>query len=215
MSEFGGLEDLEGTPMGYRIRILGTNPITAPLRDLERAAEPAIFEGDEGVGDEWEALILKHKAGNPIAVIERNPVVPGELGASELQEFIDDVSHYRPASAAAWLRKYLPTVKVIYAFQLLSGTEVDNGFELMQRVYGVLWRYAGGILQADQEGFSDESGYSILWQFSEAVRGEWNVGVLAPDGHWVHFEMDLGNQEHREAFWRGEVPDTVKLILEN
>ena len=45
-----------------------------------------------------------------------------------------------------------------------------------------------------------------------AVVQEWNLGVMVQDGRWVHFEMDLGNDEHREAFWRGEVPAGVKLI---
>jgi len=57
----------------------------------------------------------------------------------------------------------------------LHGTEVDNGFEIMHRVYASVWSLAGGILQADQEGFSNESGHTILWQFSDNVRGAWNV----------------------------------------
>jgi hypothetical protein len=201
--------------MGYYIRILGRNLTTPPLKDLQQAAEPAVLEGDEGAEDEWEALILKHRAGEPIAFIERNPVIPGELGAEELQEFIADVSQCQPASAAAWLNQYLPSVKVIYSFQLLHGTEVDNGFKLMHGVYTALWRHAGGILQADMEGFSNENGYTILWQFSDDVSGAWKVGVLGSDGHWVNFEMDLANRRHREAFWRGEVPVGAKLISEH
>jgi hypothetical protein len=60
-------------------------------------------------------------------------------------------------------------------------------------------------LQADGEGFCDEDGFTILWQFANKATGEWNVGVLK-DGHWVHFEMDLGNEQHRNAFLSGQVP---------
>jgi hypothetical protein len=31
-------------------------------------------------------------------------------------------------------------------------------------------------------------------------------------GGWLHFEMDLGNKRHREAFMRGEIANGLKLI---
>lgn len=198
--------------MGYRIRILGKNLAMPPFEELKKAASPAVLEGDEGVGDDWEALILKHKSGMAIAQIEKNPVMEGELGFDEIKEFIDEVSYYRPPSAAAWLKNYLPGVKVIYSFQLLFGTDIDDGFSLMHKVYGLVWKYAGGILQADQEGFSNEVGHHILWQFSDEVEGSLNVGVLGLDGRWMNFEMDLGDQAQREAFWRGEVPTGAKSL---
>ena len=62
-----------------------------------------------------------------------------------------------------------------------------------------IWSFAPSILLADNEGFSNEDGYHILWQFSGSVNGPWWMGVLCDD-HWRHFRMDLGNREHREAF---------------
>jgi hypothetical protein len=144
-------------------------------------------------------------------LIERNPVVEGQLGADELSEFLEEVAHYKPKSASDWLRDYLPSIKVIYAFQLLDGTDVDDGWTSLHNLYTAVWKHTGGILQADGEGFSDEDGFTILWQFSEAVKGSWNVGVLRR-GKWLHFEMDLGNPEHREAFWKGEVPHGVRMF---
>lgn len=55
------------------------------------------------------------------------------------------------------------------------------------------------------------TGIRILWQFSNRVSGRWNMGVLK-DGRWVHFEMDLGNEQHRKAFLSGQVPDGAKVI---
>jgi len=198
--------------VGYHIRILGTNITVPSFKDLQQTVEPAILEVSEGTGDDWETLILKHDGGDEIAVIEKNPVIAGELGADELEEFIEEVGEYKPASAVDWLSSYLRSVKVIYAFQFLGGTETENGFELLQKLYAAIWNSAGGILQADGEGFSNESGNTILWQFSDHVTGDWNVAVLDPDKQWIDFEMDLGNQKHREAFWRGEVPAGAKLI---
>jgi hypothetical protein len=198
--------------MGYYIRVLGRNLANVPVQELREVALPAMVDVTEGSGDTWEQFTLKHRSGQEIAVIERNPVVEGELGADELQELLDEVPHHKPDSAAAWLQKYLPTVKVIYPFQLLSGTDVDDGWTPLNRLYRAIWSHAGGILQADGEGFSNEEGYTVLWQFAESVTGQWNLGVIAQDGRWVYFEMDLGNDAHREAFWRGEVPAGVRLI---
>jgi hypothetical protein len=197
--------------MGYYIRVLGKNPANLSPQALRDRALPAVLKVSEGTDDEWEELILTHESGQEIAVIEKNPVVDGQLGADELQEFIDEVGHYKPESAATWLRQFLPSVKVIYAFQPLRGTDVNDGWTPLHRVYSAVWKHAGGILQADGEGFSDEDGFTILWQFAETVTGLWNVGIWQ-DGQWVHFEMDLGNQRQRDAFKRGELPNEVKIL---
>ncbi len=69
---------------------------------------------------------------------------------------------------------------------------------------------APSILQADSEGFSNEGGYHILWQFNDSVEGPWWMGVLR-DGKWTHFEMDLGNQKQRESFLLGLIPEGSRL----
>lgn len=197
--------------MGYYIRVLGKKLNNIPVQQLREVSQPSVLRIAEGNDDAWEQLTLEHRSGQPIAVVEKNPVAEGHLGADELREFIDEVAHYKPASAVTWLQQYLPAVKVIYAFQLLGGTDVDDGWTALHRLYTAVWKHAGGILQADGEGFCDEDGFTILWQFGEQATGEWNMGVLQ-NGQWSHFEMDLGNEQHREAFWRGEVPKGVKLL---
>src|SRR5690242_19403354 len=197
--------------MGYYIRILGKKLDDIRVDELRDVTQPAVLHISEGLGDAWTQLTLSHKSGQEIAIIDKNPVVDGQLGADELREFIDEVSHYKPESAAAWLRQYLPNVKVIYAFQLLSGTGVDDGWTPLHRLYITVWNQAGGILQADGEGFCDEDGFTILWQFSDRASGKWNMGVLQ-NGRWIHFEMDLANEQHREAFLQGEVPEGANVV---
>jgi hypothetical protein len=107
----------------------------------------------------------------------------------------------KPASAAAWLAEYLPTVKTIYAFPLLSGTDEQNGWDILGKVKDLIFTQVGGIIQADREGFSDEKGYHIPWQVSNSVKGPWWMSVLK-DGHWVRFQMDLGSRKHRAAFFQ-------------
>jgi hypothetical protein len=196
--------------MGYYIRVLGTDVAAVPLQRLKEHASPALIESDEE-GDSWRQLVLRHPTGPEIAVIEKNPVVEGELGAEEVQEFLDEIPSCQPASAVSWLQGYLPKVRIVYAFQLLSGTDVDDGWSRLHAVYNAVWQVAGGILQADGEGLSNEDGYTILWQFSETAKGDWNVGLLV-DGAWKHVQIDLGNRQHREAFWNGYVPAGAKLL---
>lgn len=82
--------------------------------------------------------------------------------------------------------------------------------------WGELLGALGGILQSDNEGFTNEhgyeDGYSILWQFDDRVRGPWKMAVLSPDGHWTAFEMNLGNRAHREAFFSGKLPEGVQRL---
>ena len=197
--------------MGYYIRVLGKNPDDVSLNFLRERARPAVLNVSEGGDASWEQLVMTHESGQEIAIIEKNLVIKGQLGADELKEFIDEVAHLKPESAATWLRQFLPAVKVIYAFQLLSGTDVDDGWTPLHRVYSAVWNRAGGILQSDGEGFSDENGFTIVWQFGEWVTGLWNMGIMQ-DGRWLHFEMDLGNEQHREAFRRGELPEGARLV---
>ncbi len=199
--------------MGYYIRVLGRNTTGIPLQKLQEVADPAVIEVQKSEGDEWRELSLRHKSGQEIAVIEKNRVIEGELGAEELEEFKNEVVDYQPQSAAVWLQKYLPTINVIYAFQLLSGTDVDDGWNVLHKIHSAVWNFAGGILQSDGEGFTNEKGYTILWQFSDTVTGSWNVAVLTDEMLWSHFEIDLENESHREAFKLGKVPPGVTILL--
>ncbi len=202
--------------MGYYIRVLAESDAIVPAGRLRARLQEdgvdAVLEATDGTDDNWTGLGLQHGDGAYIAVIERNLVRPGELGADEIAEFIEEVADLQPASAARWLERYLPTVKAIYAIQLLSGTDVGDGWKAVHAVRAELWSRLGGIFQADAEGFSNTDGYHIAWQFSDGVSGPWKMAVLGRDGTWAPFEMDLGNLQHREAFMAGQVPETAKRL---
>jgi len=202
--------------MGYYIRVLATDETPLPGDELrgclpDKPSCELDFETKDEAG--WSQLLLRHVGGPAIAVIERNPVLPGPLGEEEIGEFVDDAKSGMPDSAARWLSQYLPRVKVIYAVQLLSGTDVDDGWSAVHALRGYIWRKRGGIFQADGGGFSNEDGYHILWQFSDHVAGNWNMAVLDEAERWIRFEMDLGNREQRAAFLDGKLPDQAKLLL--
>jgi hypothetical protein len=200
--------------MGYYIRVLAPSeavPFLTRLLSIVPEGQELLSESHEE--PEWTQLRLRHKTGQEIALIERNPVRPGELGQEELNEFIDNIQDEKPDSAVQWLLRFLPRVRTIYAFQLLSGKEVDAGWAGVHAVQRAIWKEVGGILQADLEGLSNEDGYHILWQFIGDPEGPYPVAVLNGDKTtWTAFEMDLGNPDHRKAFLDGRVPQDAKLL---
>jgi len=199
--------------MGYYTRVLSKRhdcPSLDSLKDsLGKKWPNIVLSLQDGDADDWTALLLAHADGLEIAAIERNPVAEGTLGADELAEFIEEVESGQPQTAVSWLTTYLRAVKTIYAFQHLSGTQQSRGDEALRCVSGAIWGKVDAILQADGEGFSNEDGYHILWQFSDHVSGPWWMAVLQ-DGRWIRFQMELGSSEHRRAFLEGRVPPGVQ-----
>lgn len=204
--------------MGYYVRVLSTSSDCVPVSVLSTAIEQkqlkAQLSVDDGTPEDWTQLTLSHTDGVEIAMIERNVVEDGSLGAEELAEFADELDDAKPAAAAQWLREFFERVRCITAFQLssglLSGNDPSSGWDIFDAVKTCVWSAAPAIVQADREGFSNERGYHILWQFSDSVTGDWSMGVLR-DGQWIHFTMDLGDRKQRAAFLAGEVPKGVKL----
>ena len=200
--------------MSYFVRVFSTSaqavPVSSIQKNLVNGRLDASIEAEDGSGNEWEQFILKHGDGVEIASVERNLIIDCSLGQDELREFGDEVKLHQPTNAAQWLSQYFEKVKCIYAFQLLSGTEHKNGWDTLSAVKTAIWSSAPGIFQADAEGFSNEQDYHILWQFSESVSGLWWMGVVC-EGRWIHFQMDLGNQMHRDAFLKGEIPKGLEV----
>jgi hypothetical protein len=201
--------------MGYYIRVLGiTDPkihINELIDGLSREGLTAKFEVDNNISlDNWTLLEVLNSDGHNLIQIERNPVNDGELGKLELEEFRDEIKKHKPTSAVKWLDKYFDNIKVIYAFQLLNESMEERNFEIVSSIKSIIWNKIGGILQADNEGFSNEDGYHILWQFSDDASGEWNMAVKNIFGMWKNFTMDLADKEQREEFWMGKVPKNAK-----
>ena len=197
--------------MGYYVRVLGTsNPnihIDELIAKLSTEGLTAEFGIDQTETPEnWTAIGVTNSNGDDLIDIERNPVIDGDLGKKELDEFRIEVKNYRPTSAAKWLDRFFDKVKVIYAFRLLDAATDDGNFPIVNSVRATIWNKTGGILQADNEGFSNENGYHILWQFSDSVRGEWSCAVKNFWGQWTNFKMDLGDINQREDFFKGNLP---------
>jgi hypothetical protein len=199
--------------MGYRIRVLALKDDPIPVEVL-RAQLPAGQELDveSEEASRWSQLVLKHKAGPEIALIERDQVVPGQLGAEELQEYLAEIQGEKPEPAVRWLTEFLPRVKVIYALQILRGADEAKGWSGVHCVQRKIWQLLGGILQADGEGFTNESGHHILWQFDGNPTGAWQMAVLEGQNKWRAFEMRLEDPRQKRAFLEGRVPEGAKPL---
>jgi hypothetical protein len=189
------------------IRVLAESDQKVPLNELRIVLGPrfevAVEEGDEQT---WSRLLLRHKDGGEIALIERDPVSSGELGEIELRELAAEMEHARPARANEWLRHYFSHVKVVYSLQPMSGAGVNEGWTAVTRVQAYFWKKFGGILQADNEGFTNREGYHVLWQFYGPQNGQLEVAVMDDKGKWVRFVMDMADPEQVASFQRGEIP---------
>jgi hypothetical protein len=187
-------------------------PSFEELAALIQAQHPefrlSVESGDE---EEWESLLLSSVDEVEVAVLERNLVFDGSTGQDEIADFLEDTEDCKPESGVAWLAEFLAEVKTVYAFQHLQGADTEEGGNALHALRSALWERGDAIIQADGEGFTNEEGFHIIWQFSESVSGPWNMGVLQ-DGTWHHFKMDLGDPDHREAFLSGEVPDDVSEV---
>ena len=203
--------------MGYYIRVLGTQDPDIHLDELldnlradGLTAKFAFAESD--TTDKWTLLEVANDNGDTLAQIERNLVVEGELGKDVLEEFKEEIEDCKPISAVNWLTTFFDKVKVIYAFHLLNASLDSNNFEIISSIKTKIWNKTSGILQADNEGFSNEDGYHILWQFSDDVSGQWSCAVLNASAQWQNFIMDLGDKAQRQDFLNGHVPKKSERI---
>lgn len=203
--------------MGYYIRVLGSvdpdihiEELIGALTEIGLTAKLEL-DSNEGPG-KWTVVNILNQDDKAIAQLERNPVVDGELGQEELDEFREIIQDYKPTSAVKWLTNYFNKVKVIYAFQMLNEAFEDSNFEIISCIKERIWNRTNGILQADNEGFSNNEGYHILWQFPDDVKGEWSCAVINELGYWNRFVMDLGDITQRQEFQNGNIPPKARLV---
>jgi len=198
--------------MPYFTRVLSQEedfPSFEDLAALVRDGHPDCkLTLESGDAQDWESLLLATTDEVEIAVLERNPVDDGSTGQDEIADLLEDMQDCKPESSVQWLDGFLSEVKTVYTFQHLQGAETVDGGNALHALRSHLWERGDAILQADGEGFTNEEGYHILWQFSDDVSGPWNMGVYKDD-LWHHFKMDLGDPGHRAAFLAGEVPDDL------
>lgn len=203
--------------MSYYLRILGTENPDIHLDEILTALDREELSGTVRIlknekPDRWSRFELRNDDEELLATIVRDAVKGDGLGKEELDEFRETILEFQPASAAKWLNSFFDQVAVIYALQVTeAGLEEDN-YPVVIATQECIWDKVKGILHADEEGFSNEDGYLILWQFADDIDGPWNCAVLDAAGEWQQFSMELGDKAQRKAFKEGIVPPGAKLL---
>jgi len=157
----------------------------------------------------WETLLLSGHDEVEVALIERQSGFRRLPRQDEVADFVEDTGDCQPEAASNGGR--IPAeVRPSMTFSTCRAPIRRKAATRSMRCARTVGT-RDAILQADGEGFTNEEGFHILWQFSDSVSGPWNMGVLQ-DGTWHHFKMDLGDPDHRAAFMAGEVPADLTAV---
>lgn len=196
--------------MSYFLRLLSpvaqplsVEPVIQRLKDQQVRGVSLAYTGEQSA---WSSLILRHgQEGSVIAEIERLLVRPGSPGEQELSRLIRIAEKVQPLSASAWLASFLPSVQTVWGVNLYAGLNEQGGWEALGAVKDAIWGAVGGIQYVTDEGFANEDGYQITWEFGPAASGTWWMALMK-DGAWTRFEVDLGNPVHKALFHSGQMP---------
>src|SRR5579863_6468413 len=116
--------------MGYHMLIFARSDADVPVAELQECLDDngidAKFEVCVGKPNHWTQIELMHPNDRAISLIEK---VTGKRARSWLKSEIENLAETEPATAARWLEAYLSRTKAIYDFQILSGTDIDDGWE--------------------------------------------------------------------------------------
>lgn len=209
--------------MSYNMWFL--TPASRPLPASEWIEFIATVFGDEeqqaelvaGKPKDWRQIHVTYSDGSWSFDFERYTVAD----TTDISKWTDDLDFFRgwagvvePGGNAQWVQQYLTRVKTVYMFRC-SNSAPDDTLDLVGEIVDSLRHDdenvggASGLLYAELEGWSNEDGYHITWEFSDRVSGPWAMALRCDEG-WQTFQMELGNRKHRKAFCAGKVPAGVK-----
>ena len=175
------------------------------LIDGEIESEEEDFPGD------WKIITLFLESGEPVVEIEKFSEQEDTLKDAiqfTVRNLLDDHNPVKPESAVRWLCQFMTRVKVLYEFRPMQGIKQDKGWLLFNEVWTNLRESLQGIVHLDEEGFTNQQGAQITWEYPGDETGDLKVAVLDESGEqWIEYTMDLANQEHKQLFMAGKAPD--------
>lgn len=195
--------------MGEYARLITKSSNKIDIEQLKNSLEQDMEIEVVGSSNEvWEKLILKRNDYNQIIA----EIIEVKNIEEEKQELIKGLDGSKPENGAEWVKEYIKNSNKIYRFELFEGVEDQYGWYSFEAVREAVWECCGGIMQNDGEGYRNEEGFFIVWQFEYEVEGPYEAAVLNRDGSWSCFEMELSNEEHIKEFKAGKVPNGLEIL---
>jgi hypothetical protein len=196
--------------MTYDVRLVSLSNHSVSIAQLQSLVDDCRLEVVEDDGCNWSQVLVTSLAGDEICMLGR----AGKRGmAREIDWLLDDLRDRQPRSSAIWAANYLRSARALYGCSYLSfGLSSAHASVPSSLMWAIQTIVGGGILHAEGQGFSNEDGYQITWEFSDKVAGHRQMAVLGSSGRWHTFEMDLADARHRDTFRMGECPFGVEML---
>lgn len=198
------------------MKFYGLNNKTISVDDIAWWLQEKIVDGEiesdqeEEPGD-WQELTLYLDGGEPVVdILKLTSGTPqfDEAIEETVRGLLDAPKPILPANAVRWLCQYMKRVQVIYNFSPLAALDSELGWELFDTVWTRVRKEIPGIVYCQGEGFTNEEGSQITYEFTNALSGEVRAAVLSEDGvTWQDFDLDLSSAEDRSSFEQGRLPD--------
>jgi hypothetical protein len=201
------------------VLFFGRTNIPVSVDQIADWLQAALIDGEiesdvETSPGSWTSLTLNLASGDPVVEIERYSAKDGTLEdkvQDTVRQLLDHKNPVKPTSAVKWLCQYMSQVKVLYEFRPLKANQTDQGWKLFYEVWTNLRQTLQGIVHLDEEGFTNEDGAQITWEYPGEETGDLKVAVLNETGEgWIEYTIDLANREQVELFMAGKVPDKTK-----
>ncbi len=191
--------------MAYYVRLLSPSEKVIPFSEIVKQGNSIKLVSGTDIA--WLKMEIYEPAYALISVLERDLITPGSLGENTLAKLRESIDNSYPINAREWVKNYLPKVKTIFSFHLISKDIVKEGWLTLGRIQNLLKDTLGGIIQADNEGFYNEDGDYILWQMYEGANGTIPAAILDDKGVWIPYQLKLNNKNAIERFKQGILPE--------
>ncbi|MDD5703199.1 MAG: hypothetical protein PHU23_14270 [Dehalococcoidales bacterium] len=189
--------------MSYCVRLLTPSERIVPYREILEQVDSLKLAA--GSVEAWEKLEIYGPDDKLLSILERYSVGSDVRAGIELAKLRESLQKSEPTSAREWVKKYLSKVKTVYSFQLYPENITREGWPILGRIQNFLKDSLTGIIQADNEGYYNESGEYILWQMYPGAAGSIPAATLDENENWVAYQLKL-DEKSIERFKQGTLP---------
>jgi hypothetical protein len=190
--------------LSYCVRLLVKLDKVIPFSEIKNQGKwIKLVSGTDAL---WDRIEIREPEDNLICILERHYIPPGQTEASEIARLREFIRSGYPVNARDWIREYFYDVKAVYTFAIFPEDITREGWRVLGRIQSLLHDWLVGLIQADHEGFYNESGDYILWQMYPGASGTVQAASLSQEGKWISYPLRLDNTQAVARFKEGVPP---------